>query len=89
MVNQTLDRYVVNGHTNSEEDIERAQNEILLQTWVVVVELRSYFCALLQNYINIKDWRKRASIPLPSACKADALPSELFPHLQNENFNFV
>ena len=59
MVNQTLDRYVVNGHTNSEEDIERAQNEILLQTWVdvawvVVVELRSYFCALLQNYINIK-----------------------------------
>ena len=28
---------------------------------------------------KIRFWSRRASIPLPSACKADALPSELLP----------
>ena len=49
LVNQTLDAYVMNGHAVNEEDIDRADNEIA-QTWVVVVEMRKYFCALLEHY---------------------------------------
>ena len=32
---------------------------------------------------NLKKWRSRVSIPVPSACKADALPFELHPHITN------
>ena len=34
----------------------------------------------LSKQTIIKKWRWRASIPLPLACKANALPSELHPH---------
>jgi hypothetical protein len=49
LVNQTLDAYVMNGHAVNEEDIDRADNEIA-QTCDVVVEMRKYFCALLEHY---------------------------------------
>ena len=49
LVNQTLDTYVMNGYGVNEEDIDRAHNEIA-QTWIVVVEMRKYFCDLLRHY---------------------------------------
>ena len=36
-----------------------------------------------KKLIMIKKWRSRVSIPVPSACKADALPFELHPHMIN------
>ena len=49
MVNETLDAYVMKDA--DENDIERAHREII-ETWVVVIEMRKYFQALLVFYKN-------------------------------------
>jgi hypothetical protein len=50
---------------------------------------RSFRCK--RNVITTRPrdhwWRRRASIPLPSACKADALPSELRPRSRESDSN--
>ena len=46
---------------------------------------RGVLTTRLMEHIHIMYWRYRVSIPVPRACKARALPIELYPH---HRFNY-
>ncbi len=55
------------------EKNEKKNAATRIRAWVTSATTRS------TNHYTITAWRMRASIPLPLACKASALPFELIP----------